>query len=288
MRVAGYVSLMTDQYPPFRLDMGGHEPHAAVLPPASPASPGSSSSPAASPGSPPPPAVPQHAAGGRSGWTAGRVVSAVIGSLLVLLGLGFAGAGGTLALAGATSRDDGFLMTPTTSLDSDTFAITSEDAKIDTEGAPSWVPSMWLGEVRIHARADAGEPLFVGVAPTSDVQGYLGDVSRDTLRDFRAGEAVLETTDGGEPATAPGDQTFWIAQATGTDTNLTWDLEDGDWTIVLMREDGTSGVSADVSTGAELPVLNAVIAVLFVLAGLTLLVGALLIAVPVRNASRRT
>ena len=288
MRVAGYVSLMTDQYPPFRLDMGGHEPHAAVLPPASPASPGSSSSPAASPGSPPPPAVPQHAAGGRSGWTAGRVVSAVIGSLLVLLGLGFAGAGGTLALAGATSRDDGFLMTPTTSLDSDTFAITSEDAKIDTEGAPSWVPSMWLGEVRIHARADTGEPLFVGVAPTSDVQGYLGDVSRDTLRDFRAGEAVLETTDGGEPATAPGDQTFWIAQATGTDTNLTWDLEDGDWTIVLMREDGTSGVSADVSTGAELPVLNAVIAVLFVLAGLTLLVGALLIAVPVRNASRRT
>ena len=37
LRVAGYVSLMTDQYPPFRLDMGGHEPHAAVLPPVAPA-----------------------------------------------------------------------------------------------------------------------------------------------------------------------------------------------------------------------------------------------------------
>lgn len=297
MRVAGYVSLMTDQYPPFRLDMGGHEPHSAVLPPASPGSPSSPasqtfssspSSPAASPGAPPPPAVSQHAAGGRGGWTAGRVVAVVIGSLLVLMGLGFAGAGGTLALAGATNRDDGFLMTPTTSLDSDTFAITSEDAEIDTEGAPSWVPSMWLGQVRIHARADTGEPLFVGVAPTSDVQGYLGDVSRDTLTDFRSGNAVLETTDGGAPATAPADQTFWIAQATGTDANLTWDLEDGDWTVVLMRQDGTSGISAHVSTGAELPVINAVIAVLFVLAGLTLLAGALLIAVPVRNATRRT
>ena len=37
LRVAGYVSLMTDEYPPFRLDMGGHEPHAAVLPPVDPA-----------------------------------------------------------------------------------------------------------------------------------------------------------------------------------------------------------------------------------------------------------
>ncbi|MCY4726942.1 DUF4389 domain-containing protein [Nocardioides sp. STR2] len=281
LRVAGYVSLMTDQYPPFRLDMGGHEPHAAVLPPVAPSS-GTTSAP------PPPPAPPPpYEPGGRGGWTAGRVVTAVIGSLLVLVGLGFAGAGGTLAFVGATQRDDGFLMTPSTTLDSETFAITSEDAEIDTEGAPSWVPGMWLGEVRVHARAEGSAPLFVGVAATSDVEGYLGDVSRDTLTDYRAGDAVLETTDGGAPATAPTDQTFWVTRATGTDATLTWDLEDGDWTVVLMREDGTAGVAADVSTGAELPVINAVVAVLLVLAGLTLLAGALLIAVPVRNASRR-
>ena len=297
LRVAGYVSLMTDQYPPFRLDMGGHEPHAAVLPPVAPAAGPRRHRPPGPPRRPSPGHAPVRASGAATG-APGAPGAAAAGRPAASSPRWSApcwcswasrsrAAGGTLALIGATERDDGFLMTPTTALDSDTFAITSEDAKIDTEGAPSWVPSVWLGDVRIHARADAGEPLFVGVAATSDVEGYLGDVSRDTLSEFRAGNAVLETTDGGAPATGPTDQTFWVAQATGTDATLTWDLQGGDWTVVLMRADGTSGVSADVSTGAELPVVNAVIAVLFVLAGLTLLAGALLIAVPVRNASRR-
>jgi hypothetical protein len=178
-------------------------------------------------------------------------------------------------------------MTPDTSLVSDTHAIVSEDAEVDTEGAPSWVPSLWLGQVRVEARSSTGDPLFVGVAPTSDVDGYLGDVSHATLREFRDGRAVLRATDGGAPATAPNDQTFWTAQATGTDATMTWEVEDGDWTIVIMRADGATGVSADVSTGAELPVLDAVVAVLFVLAGLFLLAGALFIAIPVRSATRR-
>ncbi len=33
LRVAGYAGLMTDKYPPFRLDMGGPDPGSLTLPP---------------------------------------------------------------------------------------------------------------------------------------------------------------------------------------------------------------------------------------------------------------
>ncbi len=270
LRVAGYVALMTDEYPPFRLDMGGHETHASTRVPAGP---------------PPAPAAGQH--GRPGGWTAGRIVSVVAGAVLVLTGLGFAGAGGTLALVGATDRDDGFVMSPAIGMDSDAWAITSEDARITTEGAPDWVPDRVLGDVRVTAESGSGDALFLGVARSADVAAWLDGVGRDTFREVRDGEAVLEGTAGGAPASAPDEQTFWVARATGPDATLDWEPEEGSWTFVLMRADASPGVAADVATGAELPVLDVVVAVLLVLAGLTVLAGALLIAVPVRTVARR-
>ena len=44
-------------------------------------------------------------------------------------------------------------------------------------------------------------------------------------------------------------------QGTGTQT-LDWDVEDGNWSVVVMNADGSAGVDAGVSAGANLPFLD--------------------------------
>ncbi len=47
------------------------------------------------------------------GWTVGRVISVVIGSLLALISLGLLGGGGTLMWADQALRQDGYVTTGT-------------------------------------------------------------------------------------------------------------------------------------------------------------------------------
>jgi hypothetical protein len=279
LRVAGYVSLMTDRYPPFSLDQGPHDPDIGTT-----TLPGVAPTPTPTPAAGLP-AAPPH----RGGWTAGRVFCVVLGSLLVVGGLGLAGAGGTLALVEQTQRDDdGFLMSPSRNYATDGFAITSGDLQVHTDGASTWLPEDLLGDVRVAAESTIGSEVFVGIAPAADAAAYLRDVRHDTVLEVRDGETIYRSTQGGAPDAPPTEQTFWAAEAIGTEPALTWEVADGDWTVVVMAADGSDPVAAEVRAGAEVPVLETVIAVLLVLAGLALVAGVLLIALPVRAASRGT
>lgn len=211
----------------------------------------------------------------------------ILGSLLVLGGLGLTAGGAALVAADQLGRDaDGFLMSPPQRLTVDGFAITSVEAAVHTDGTIERLPDALIGNVRVSAAATGHADLFVGIASATDAQAYLGNVRHDTLLRIRNGDPVYRSAPGGPPVSAPTEQDFWVARATGAHPDLTWTPRDGDWTVVIMNTDGSAVVTGDVSAGAEVPMLSTVITVLFCLAGFFLLVGALLIAVPVRSINR--
>jgi hypothetical protein len=280
LRVAAYVALMTDRYPPFSLDQGGHAPPVADPSPVTTPPPGP---PVVSYGAPPPP----HAS--RSGWTAGRVVALVLGSLLVVGAVGATGAAVTLVAADQLARDDdGFLTSPRERLTTDGFAITSEDAHLQTDETLERLPDAVIGDVRLSAEGADGTEVFVGIGSAADVRAYLAGVQHDTLVEVRDGDPVYRSTSGEAPEAPPTEQTFWVAEATGTEPALTWAPAEGDWSAVVMNADGSAAIDVNVSAGAEVPVLSTVIAVLFVVAALLFLLGAVLVAVPIRAVTRRS
>ena len=190
-------------------------------------------------------------------WTAGRIVLVILGSIVALLAAGLLAAGGALLWADQTQRDDdGFLSTPTERFATDSYAITSESIDLfeaDTGG--DWILSEGvLGDVRLRGEGAEGDEVFIGIGDTADVDAYLDGVEHDEVRDLEFDPFSVEYRrfPGGEPATPPTEQTFWAASASGSgEQTATWETESGDWTIVVMNADGSSGPSVDLSAGAE-------------------------------------
>jgi hypothetical protein len=253
-RVVAYAGLMTDAYPPFRLDQGGEEKtpetRAAEMPTA------------------PAPAAEAIEAAPRGGRGAGGVAMVVVGSIAALLAfILLVGGCAAVVVDRAQRDDDGFLMSPTEDFSTATYAISSENADIDFDG-PDWVTTDFLGTVRI--RSESERPVFVGIAREADVAEYLDGVERAVVTEIGE-EPEYSDRPGGAPEGRPADQTFWAASATGAgEQTLEWEPEDGSWNVVLMNADGSRGVAAELSIGGELDPL--------VWIGVGLLIGGALLA----------
>ncbi|MGY2002670.1 DUF4389 domain-containing protein [Blastococcus sp. SYSU DS1024] len=298
LRVAGYAGLMTDRYPPFRLDMGGTDPGSLPGGPPPVASPGTG---ATAPAEGPSPAgYPSSAAGGasaappRSTWTAGRVVSVVVGAVLLFTATGLLGSGGALLWADQAGRDDGYLWTPTAELGTDGYALVSNSIRLDTAGQ-EWVMDEFLGTARLDVTAaDPGTEVLIGVAPTSAVESYLSGVAHRVVEEIGTTwpsdqPTVERSTDvaGGAPERSPGELDIWAAQASGTGTQtLTWRPADGSWTVVIMQADGEPGVTVEAQAAATVPALTWISIGLLAAGGVLLAVGVLLVALAVHRAHR--
>ena len=234
-RVAAYASLMTDRYPPFRLDQGGTDP----------GSPRSTEEVALGPSAEAPGAPPVA----RS--RAARSVLFVVGSIAALVAFALLAGGCALVVVDQTQRDsDGYLMSPSADFSTASYAIVSKRAKLDVEGA-QWAVDAFLGKVRIRSESDRA--VFVGIGPAAAVDRYLGGVERAIVTDFERTRPEYTQRPGEAPRSPPGEQTFWVASASGSGTQtVDWKPEDGRWRAVVMNADASRGVAAEMSIGAEL------------------------------------
>jgi hypothetical protein len=265
IRVAAYAAVMTPDYPPFRFDGGETEPGGVTIAP--------------------PAAEPQSAAPPRSGWTGGRIVLLVVGSIVVLLGLVALAAGTTALVFDQTQRDDaGYIGTDSSRYSTATYALVSDSYRTGAAGDRVVAREM-LGTVRI--RVSSTKPVFVGIGPATAVAAYLGPVEREVANRLDARRSDFRLVHGGAPAAPPAAQSFWVARAAGSGSHaLTWTPASGNWRIVLMNRDGSAGVTARLSVGARFPHLLGI--GLGVLGGgvLALLLGGLAVALAVALAGR--
>jgi hypothetical protein len=177
--------------------------------------------------------------------TALTVAGAIV---LVLAALVLAAAGA--ALWANSKSDGGYVSTGSHRFDASTHAIYTDSFKVSSD-IPSWL----FGRARITASSNDGKAVFVGVARKSDVDKYLAGVSRSQIQNLDYGPFTVDYAQRGGTASParPVSRSIWAASASGTGAQeLTWRLRSGDWRVVLMNADGSSGVNADVKVGGRI------------------------------------
>jgi len=250
LRVAAYAGLMTDTYPPFRLDAGGHEPEGTLTVP------------------PAPEPTPQPTA-----WSSGRITAMVIGAVFTAVSLAPLFGGGAAAVIDRTQRDaDGYVHTGMHGFSTPSYALTSEGAVLEFDQQSLRAVRGFLGTARVRVRPDGGKAIFVGLAPEGDAATYLRNVEHAVVSDIgRTNRSV--TVAGGAPAGPPTQATFWTSSSTGTGTRaMAVPIRSGSWTLVVMNNDGSRDVHASIDFGTTAPHLGFIAGIALV-AGLILLAG---------------
>jgi hypothetical protein len=258
LRVAAYAALMTDEYPPFRLDTGGQDPAA------------------------PTESEPAEPVAHPTSWTPARTAGAIVGVLLLLVGVGGATGGGGLLWLDGQRDSAGYVTTPAARFSDDGYALRFDAdnlAPVDRDWP--WVGDI-LGDARITVSTVDSTPLFAGIARTADVVRYLDGVPHRTFHDYRdlPGTGPMPLM---RPPGMPRGADIWVDSASGTGTlTLDWTPRPGDWSLVVMNAAAQPDVRGDITLAATAPALRPVAIGVLSCGVVALLGGALLVAFAVR------
>jgi len=175
---------------------------------------------------------------------------------------------------------EGFINSKPVGLKTETYAITTPPAEVEIE-IPGPIDVGAVATLRISAEnRNLEKGVFVGLAEVADLDGYLSDVAYDEIVELEAEpfEVTLETHPGVAAPQTPAAQAFWTASTHGIGPQtLTWDVESGDYAVVLMNEDASSGVEVETVVGTRVPVIRPVGTSLLIGGGIVLVFGTLMI-----------
>jgi hypothetical protein len=217
----------------------------------------------------------------------GARIAAFVGAGVVgLLAVVVLAAGGVALWANGKKDDSGYLTTKSQRFATSTYALATDDLDIDSHGTGWLVDTDRYGKVRVKVQPGADKPLFVGIARSDDVARYLGRTAHAELTDVSTDpfRAEYRPHAGNEPSTSPTQQRFWTASAHGSGPQtLTWNVEHGSWSVVVMNADGSRNVDVRASVGANVPILSTIAWVALGVGALLLLAAGGLVVLGVRK-----
>jgi hypothetical protein len=207
----------------------------------------------------------------RSTRSSGRTAALVAGTAIGIVAVSAVAGGAALVGVHASKRDhDGYYASGRQTLATPTYALVADKLDVDGRGAGWLFRRGRLGTVRITARGTPQKPVFVGIAPSSKVAGYLRGVAQDEVTDLEVDPLSVSyhRRAGTSVPPAPGTQSFWTARAGGSGVQtVTWPVQQGDWVVVVMNADGTPGVETGVTVGAKTGILGWIGALLLAFGG---------------------
>jgi hypothetical protein len=210
----------------------------------------------------------------------GPLIMLLIGTILTLIGVGLVTAGTVAAVANAAQGSNGYFSSRTVPFSTDTYALTSPTlGPISSADAP--VPlNLDIARIRLEATSADSDGVFIGIAPRADVDDYLAGVSHSEVRGVETNPFRVRYLDiaGRDRPEDPADQDFWVASAVGPGSQeLTWQVQPGSWTVVVMNADGGRPVDVAVQAGVRSGLLAPAAATLLTVGILTLVVGLVLV-----------
>ncbi len=211
---------------------------------------------------------------------------AVVGAIMIVVG----GIAGTVAAAvifafgssGTLDSGHNEVSTPTAALVTD---VASMDNVHGIGGVTGWP--------NLHMSASSTSPagVFIGIGPAEEVADYLSGVAIDRVTDFSVSPFELQVAreSGAAQAGPPADEGFWVASATSHSiAELTWPVHDGDYRLVVMNADGSSGMTSLAQVQLEVPNAFPLSLGVLVGSGIVAAVGVGLLAVAITRRRRPT